>query len=98
MSIYVRNRACPCPRCRFGSLMGAGILITLGFLFLLDNYGLVDFDVSSPAILIVIGLLLFARHNASTEGHLQPFAQQPSAQPGSAPANSGQQNNSQVTS
>ena len=97
MSIYIRNRSCPCQRCRAGSLMGAGILITLGFLFLLDNSGIVAFDVTAPGILIVIGLLLFARHNASTEGHIQPFAQQ-FVQPGSTPPNSGQQNNSQVTS
>jgi hypothetical protein len=78
--------------------MGAAILITLGFLLLLENYGIVDFDVSAPGILIVIGLLLFGRHNASAEGHIQPFAQQPYVQPGPAPSNSGQQNNSQVTS
>jgi len=76
-----------------GSLMGAGILITLGFLFLLENYGIVDFDVTAPGILIVIGLLLLARHNASKEGHVQAFGV-----PGATPPTSGQQDNSQVTS
>jgi len=93
MSIYTRNRSCPCQKCSVGSLMGAGILITLGVLFLMDNYRVFDFDKSSPLILIVIGLLLFARHNASTEGHIQPFGLS-----GSASSNSGKQNNSQVTS
>ncbi|HEV2961372.1 MAG TPA: DUF5668 domain-containing protein [Candidatus Angelobacter sp.] len=90
MSVYIRNRLCRCQRCTFGGLIGAGILITLGFLFLLDNYGVFDFDKSSPLILIVIGLLLFARRNASTEGHIQAFGL-----PSTAPT-SGQRNNSQV--
>lgn len=89
MSIYVRNRSCPCQRCRIGGLMAPGILITFGFLVLLENYGVVNFEVTAPGILIVIGLLLLARHSASTEGHIQP---------GSAPSRSAQQNNSQVTS
>jgi hypothetical protein len=93
MSIYVRNRSCPCQRCRIKGLMPAGILITVGFLLLMENYGIVYFDVSAPGILIVIGLFLFARHNASMEGHIQPFGS-----PGSPAPGSGQQNNSQVTS
>jgi hypothetical protein len=75
--------------------MGAGILISVGFLILLENYGIIRFDASGPAILIVIGLFLFASHNASMEGHIQPFGI-----PGSstqAPTKP-QQNNSQVTS
>ena len=93
MSIYVRNRSCPCQRCRIRGLMGAGILITLGVLFLLENYGVVDFGKSFPVILIVVGLFLFGNHNASMEGHVQPFGL-----PGSAPPDSRQQNNSQVKS
>jgi hypothetical protein len=93
MSTYMRNRSCPCQRCRIRGLMGAGILITVGFLLLLENYGIVYFDASGPAILIVIGLFLFASHNASMEGHIQPYGL-----PGSAPPNSSHQNNSQVTS
>ena len=93
MSTYVRNRSCPCQRCRIKGLMGAGILITVGFLFLLENYGVVGFDKSCPVILIVIGLFLFGNHNASMEGHVQPFGL-----PGSAPPTSSQQTNSKVTS
>ena len=93
MSIYIRNRLCRCQRCRIGSLMGAGILITVGFLFLLENYGIVDFNITAPGIVIVIGLLLLARRNASTEGHIQAFGV-----PSVTPPTSGQQNNSQVTS
>lgn len=93
MSVYIRNRLCPCQRCRIRGLMGAGILITLGLLFLLENFGVVDFDKSFPVILIVIGLFLFARHNASMEGHVQSFGL-----PGAAPSKSSQQNDSQVAS
>ena len=92
MSIYMRNRSCPCQRCRIKGLMAAGILITVGFLFLLENYGIVHFDVSAPGIMIVIGLFLLARHNASMEGHMQPFGS-----PGSSAPNSSQKSNSQVT-
>jgi hypothetical protein len=93
MNVYIRNRACSCQRCRIRGLMGAGLLITLGFLFLLQNYRIVNFDKSFPVILIIIGLFLFAKHNASVEGHVQPFGL-----PGSTPPDSGKQNNSQVTS
>jgi Domain of unknown function (DUF5668) len=65
----------------------------VGVLFLLENFGVVDFEKSFPVILIVIGLFLFAGHNASMEGHVQPFGL-----PGSAPPKSSQQNDSQVTS
>jgi hypothetical protein len=94
MSSYVRNRLCPCQRCRIRSLMGAGILISVGFLLLLGNYGILSFD-ASPAILIVIGLFLFISHNASMEGHAQRSEiPGPSTQAPTKP----QQNNSQVTS
>jgi hypothetical protein len=72
MAIYVRNRHCPCLRCRARGMMGGGILVTLGVLFLLDNYNIVPFDASWPVLLIVIGLLSFAARGASTEGHIQP--------------------------
>ena len=52
--------------------MGAAILITLGLLFLLDEYRLLYFDNSWPVLLIVIGLMIFAARSGSTEGHVQP--------------------------
>jgi hypothetical protein len=53
-------------------LKGAAILVTLGVLFLLHEYQLYDFfDQTWPVLLIVIGLLSFASHKASTEGHTQ---------------------------
>jgi len=53
--------------------MGAAILITLGLLFLLDEYRLFYFDNSWPVLLIVIGLMIFAARSGSTEGHVQPL-------------------------
>lgn len=53
--------------------MGAAILITLGMLFLFDNYGIFYFDNTWPVLLIVLGVLTFAGHNASMEGHIQPY-------------------------
>lgn len=73
MAIYVRNRRCPCLRCRTRGLTGGVILVTLGVLFLLDNYHLLPFDDTWPVLLIVVGLLSFASRSASTEGHIQPY-------------------------
>ena len=61
MSIYVRNRACRCPRCKARGVFGGAILVTLGILFLLDEYGGPDFDQTWPVLLIVFGLLSLAR-------------------------------------
>jgi hypothetical protein len=72
MAIYIRNRSCPCLRCRTRGLTGGAILVTLGVLFLLEEYGVAPFESTWPVLLIVIGLLSFASHNASTEGHVQP--------------------------
>ena len=72
MSIYVRNRACRCPRCKARGVFGGAILITLGILFLLDEYGGPDFDQTWPVLLIVIGILIFLSRTAPTEGHIQP--------------------------
>jgi Domain of unknown function (DUF5668) len=71
MNGYIPNRACQCPRCRARGLMGAAVLITLGVLFLLNEFYIVRFDESFPALLIVIGLILYLGRSASIEGHIQ---------------------------
>jgi hypothetical protein len=53
--------------------MGPAVLITLGVLFLLDQVGRIywlHFDNTWPALLIVIGLVMFLQHNASQAGHV----------------------------
>lgn len=71
MSLYVRNRGCHCARCRMRGLTGAAVLITLGVLFLVQEYWYIDFDRSWPVLLIVIGVVTFASRSASMEGHVQ---------------------------
>ena len=72
MTRYFRNRSCRCARCKARNLMGAAIMVTLGVLFLIQEYWYIDFDRTWPVLLIVIGLFIFAGHNASMEGHVQP--------------------------
>ncbi len=70
---YRYNPYCSCGRCRAHGFMGPVILITIGVLFLLDQLGhsrWMDFGSTWPALLIVIGLVMFLQHNASAEGHV----------------------------
>jgi hypothetical protein len=69
---YIRNRACPCVRCRAQGLMGAAILITLGVLFLLQSYGHIQLERTLPVLLLVIGFVLWIARTGSTEGHVNP--------------------------
>lgn len=73
MSAYTRNRRCSCARCRAHGLMGAAIVITVGILLLLDQYGIVWFHQSWPVLLLVIGAFTFLSRSASTEGHIEPY-------------------------
>jgi hypothetical protein len=72
MNPYVRNKNCSCVRCRAHGMMGAAVLITLGILFLLENYGVAPFDRSFPILLLVIGSVLLISRSGSTEGHVDP--------------------------
>ena len=70
---YRYNPSCSCGRCRAHGFMGPAVLITLGVLFLLDQVVHVHwlhFDNTWPALLIVIGLVMFLQHNASPAGHV----------------------------
>ncbi len=73
MNTYQPNKACHCPRCRMRNLFGAAMVITVGMLFLLNNFDIVYFDRSWPILIIVVGLFTFASHNAPIEGHIQPY-------------------------
>ena len=72
MNPYIKNRNCSCVRCRAHGMMGAAVLITLGVLFLLQNYGVIPFERSLPVLLLVIGCVLLVARTGSTEGHVQP--------------------------
>ena len=93
MNRYVPNRVCPCPRCRARGLMGAVILITLGVLFLLSELYIIRFEETFPALLIVIGLMMYLGRSASTEGHISGY---PDMVPPPPPAVAGNQHDSEV--
>jgi hypothetical protein len=65
--------------------MGPAILITLGVLFLLDQVTHIywmEFGRTWPALLIVIGLVMFLQHNAPATGHIpREYMGYPMAQP-----------------
>ena len=70
---YRYNPDCSCARCRAHAMYGPAMLITIGVLFLLDQLGhsrWMDFGSTWPALLIVIGLIIFLEHNASAVGHV----------------------------
>ena len=70
---YRYNPACGCARCRAHGFMGPAILITIGVLFLLDQVTHIywmEFIRTWPALLIVIGLIMFLQHSAPTTGHV----------------------------
>lgn len=70
---YRYNPSCPCPRCRAHGFMGPAVLITIGVLFLLDQMVHIywmEFGRTWPALLIVIGLIMFLQHNAPATGHV----------------------------
>jgi hypothetical protein len=79
MEIYRSNRACGCLRCRFRGIMGAVVLMTVGVLFLLQNFHAhdLDFDHTWPLLLISIGVVKMLQRSASIEGHVQPPAMGP---------------------
>jgi hypothetical protein len=70
MSDRVRCR-CRCARCRTRGLMGPAVLITLGVLFLIGQYGgRYRFEELWPILLIVIGLVKVGEALSSSEGHV----------------------------
>ena len=73
MSAYIRNRDCPCQRCKTRGLLGAAVLITIGVLFMIQNFTPISFDDTWPVILIVIGVFLYLGRTAPTDGHIAPY-------------------------
>jgi chromate transport protein ChrA len=65
-----RNRGCSCARCRCSGYLWPSLLVTLGVLFLLEEYTSVGFDKTWPVILLIIGVVLLLQRNSSTAGHV----------------------------
>ncbi len=63
---------CNCHRCTCRGLMWPAILITLGVLFLLDQWrgDYLSFHNTWPVILLVIGAIKLGEATASNEGHV----------------------------
>lgn len=73
--MYRFNHRCSCDRCKAHSMMWPAILITVGVLFLLQEFGGWRFDFwdhTWPLVLIVIGGVILAKRNAPMEGHVDP--------------------------
>ena len=67
---YTSGRRCGCRRCISRSLIGPAVLVTLGVLFLLQEYYIISFEQSWPVLLLVIGVMIFLSRPAPTEGHI----------------------------
>jgi hypothetical protein len=67
-----RSTLCPCVRCQASRMMAPAILLTLGALFMLDQWTEFQFRHTFPAILIVIGAVKLLEAAGSTEGHIEP--------------------------
>ncbi|HET6933661.1 MAG TPA: DUF5668 domain-containing protein [Candidatus Angelobacter sp.] len=94
---YTSGRRCGCRRCIARGLIGPAVLVTLGVLFLLQEYYIIPFEQSWPVLLLVIGVMIFLSRTAPTEGHISgaiygtyiapaPPAAQSSAAPPTPPA------------
>lgn len=79
MENYQRNCDCVCQRCSRARVMGGAVLVTLGGLFLANEF--TDFGFQWPVLLIVIGVVLVWQHAGSTAGHLPPGASPAQAPP-----------------
>jgi hypothetical protein len=64
---------CGCGRCRSRGIMGPAVLITVGVLMLLSEFGSIRFHYTWPILLIVIGLVKVWQTTTSSEGHLQGY-------------------------
>jgi len=94
MEIYAPNRYCGCTRCWMHGIWGPAMMITLGLLFILDNFHVADFGRTWPLLLIVIGGIKVLQSSAPATGHRQPatVAQVESGADSSAPSSSQQVN------
>jgi hypothetical protein len=100
------RRCCQCERCRTRKLMAPAMLVTIGFLLLLDSAGSIGFHRTWPAILLVIGVVKLVQSNASSEGHTGPLppyippnippSAPPSGPPPEAPSNPEQSSSGEV--
>ena len=68
--------------------MGPAVLITLGVLFMLSEFGVARFHNTWPILLIVIGLVKVLAGNLDTTGHMDVIAPAPPEAPPAPTQNS----------
>jgi hypothetical protein len=69
--IATARARCYCERCRTRGLMWPAVLATVGLLLLLDQVSRFDFHRTWPVLILVIGVVMLLRSNASWQGHVQ---------------------------
>jgi hypothetical protein len=69
--------------------MGPVMLITVGVLFLIDQYTMYGINQTWPILLIVIGLVKLVQWNAPTTGHVDVSQIGPGGPPPGAPGPGG---------
>ncbi|MBZ5566227.1 MAG: DUF5668 domain-containing protein [Acidobacteriia bacterium] len=74
-------------RCRSRGLMGPVVLVTLGVLFMLNEFDVASFHRTWPVLLIVIGLVKVLAGNLDTAGHVEYSAPPPPGTPPAPPQN-----------
>jgi Domain of unknown function (DUF5668)/B-box zinc finger len=62
---------CYCERCRTRGLMWPSILVTVGFLSLLEEFTRFDWNRTWPVVVLIIGIVMLLRSNASWQGHAE---------------------------
>lgn len=72
METYIKNRNCPCVRCRMNYMFWPVMLVTLGIMFLLNNLYVARDSMTLAVLLIAIGAVKLLQSSATTEGHIQP--------------------------
>ena len=77
---------CQCARCRSRRVMGPAMLLTIGFLFLLENLNVANFGRTWPVIMLVIGGVKLLQGGASTADHIPSSGP---GTPGAIPSNDG---------
>jgi len=60
---------CTCMRCRFSSLLGPVMLVTIGTLFLVQQFTSYRFGELWPVILIVLGVWKVLQYMMPSDGH-----------------------------
>lgn len=60
---------CTCARCRFSSMLWPVMLVTVGVLFLVQQYTPYSFGEIWPVLLIVLGVWKVLEYMMPTEGH-----------------------------